>query len=87
MYKSQIIDEIYDEITPLDFEISKNKMDISNNISDIIKNKGLSIINLAELMNKEVEEVEYWLSGTKNFDIVLLTEIAYKLDISLKELF
>lgn len=87
MYKSQIIDEIYDEITPLDFEISKNKMDISNNISDIIKNKGLSITNLAELMNKEVEEVKYWLSGTKNFDIELLTEIAYKLDISLKELF
>jgi len=86
-YQSSIIDEIYDQITPLEFEMANIRMRVATRIWDLVQEKGWDKRTFAELMERDPEEISYWLSGTMNFDIKLLTEISFKTGIDIAEFF
>jgi len=50
-------------------------MEISATISDILKEKGISQKELADLMQKRESEISKWLSGNHNFTIRSLAKL------------
>lgn len=60
---------------------------IAARIDDILTERKLAKIKFAELVDKNPSEITKWLSGTQNFTIDILTEIAFTLKIDIVELF
>lgn len=85
--KMQLIDDLVAEITPLEMDKVKNKMIVSARIEDLLKKKGISKTEFAELTNKSKSIITRWLSGTQNLTIDVLTEISFYLNVSIEELF
>lgn len=75
-YSSPLLDELLDEITPLEMEQTKVKMQLAARIADLMKSKDWNKSKLAEMTGKNPSEITKWLSGTQNFTIDILTEIA-----------
>lgn len=85
-HSSSIINELLNEVTPLEMEQTKVKMQLAAKIEDMLTIKGWSKSKLAELVGKNPSEITKWLSGTQNFTVDILTEIAYAFDINIYEL-
>jgi ribosome-binding protein aMBF1 (putative translation factor) len=86
-YNSSKLRELLDELTPLEYEQSKAKMQLAARIEDIMISKGWSKSHFAERVGKNPSEITKWLSGTQNFTLDILTEIAASFDVELSFLF
>jgi transcriptional regulator with XRE-family HTH domain len=83
IYTSDILDEIFKEITPEEMEKSKNKMLLAAKIDEAIKAKGWKKKDFASALNKQPSEITKWLSGNHNFTADTLWEIEKVLNIEL----
>lgn len=86
-YHSSKLQELLDEITPLEMEPTKIKMQLAVRIEDLMKSKGWNKSQFAEKVGKNPSEITKWLSGTQNFTTDVLTEIAFALGVELTALF
>ena len=86
-YNSSKLKELLDEVTPLEMEQTKNKMQLSARIEDFMRAKGWNKSQFAEKVGKNPSEITKWLSGTQNFTLDVLTEIASTLGVELTALF
>lgn len=82
-YSSSKLKELLNEITPLEMEQTKTKMQLATRIEDCMRNKGWNKSQFAEQVGKNPSEITKWLSGTQNFTIDVLTEIAHTLDVEI----
>lgn len=85
-YKSRLVSELINEITPVEKTQANTKMTLAARLDDLIATKGLGKKEFAEKVNKNPSEITKWLSGTHNFTIDTLVEIAVALDISVSDL-
>lgn len=86
-YKSSIVNELLNEITPVEKMQTSTKMSLAARLDDLITARGWGKSEFAEKANKNPSEITKWLSGTQNFTIDTLSEIAIALDMSVAELF
>jgi len=86
-YNSSKLQELLDEVTPLEMEQTKVKMQLSARIEDFMRAKGWNKSQFAEKVGKNPSEITKWLSGTQNFTTDVLTEIASALGVELTALF
>ncbi|MBL0055352.1 MAG: helix-turn-helix transcriptional regulator [Chitinophagaceae bacterium] len=86
-HSSAVLSQLLQEITPLEREQINNKMSLAARLDDLIKAKGWSKSEFAEKVNKNPSEISKWLSGTQNFTVDTLVEIAAALETSVAELF
>lgn len=86
-YTSPIINQLLDEITPVEKLQTNTKMTLAARLDDLITARGLSKSEFAEKVNKNPSEITKWLSGTQNFTIDTLAEIGVALNIPVAELF
>ena len=86
-YNSAIINNFLGEISPLETMQIKTKMSLAARLDDLLKAKGLGKSKFAEIVKKNPSEVTKWLSGTQNFTLDILVEIAVALDVPITELF
>ncbi len=86
-HKSAVLSSLLSEITPLEKAKVEQKMTLAVRIDDLIKGKGYSRKAFAETLGKNPSEVTKWLSGTHNFTIDTLAEIAYTLEVTITELY
>ena len=86
-YNSSIIDELLDEISPIEQEKIDKRMLLAAKIQDAIKAKGWKNKDFLEALGKDNPSIiTKWLSGTHNFTIDTLVEIEHALGISLLNL-
>lgn len=81
------ISNLLKETTPVEMLQIGTKMLIAARLDDFLKAKGWGKSEFAEILDKNPSEITKWLSGTQNFTIDTLSEIAIALDISIGELF
>ena len=86
-YNSSKLQELLDEVTPLEMEQTKIKMQLAARIEDFMRAKGWNKSQFAAKLGKNPSEITKWVSGTQNFTIDVLTEIASILDIEITALF
>lgn len=86
-YKSPLLQELFDEVTPLEMEQANVKMQLAANIEELIKCKGWSKTRFASELNKTQPEISKWLSGAHNFTTDTLTHIAYVLGVNVSALY
>jgi ribosome-binding protein aMBF1 (putative translation factor) len=86
-YNSSKLQELLDEVSPLEMEQTKTKMKLAARIEDYMRAKGWNKSQFAEKVGKNPSEITKWLSGTQNFTVDVLTEIASTFDIELTDLF
>jgi len=86
-YNSGTLQELLDEITPVEMEQTKVKMQLAARIEDLMRAKGWSKSQFAENVGKNPSEITKWFSGTQNFTTDVLTEIAFVLGVELAALF
>ncbi len=82
-YESDILNEIYDEISPSELKKVEKRMLLAQKISEGIKANGWRKIDFARALNKRPSEVTKWLSGTHNFNSDTLFAIEEILGIEL----
>ena len=85
-YSSSKLQELLDEVTPLEMEQTKVKMQIAARIEDLMKARNWSKSQFATKVGKNPSEITKWLSGTQNFTIDVLTEIASTFEVELAAL-
>lgn len=85
-YSNSKLKGLLDEITPLEMEQAKIKMQLAARIEDCMRDKGWNKSQFAEQVGKNPSEITKWLSGTQNFTLDVLTEIAYALETDLASL-
>lgn len=86
-YNSAKLQELLDEVTPLEMEQTKAKMQLAVRIEDAMMAKGWNKSQFAARVGKNPSEITKWLSGTQNFTIDVLTEIAFALGMEITALF
>jgi transcriptional regulator with XRE-family HTH domain len=86
-YRSSIVGELLNEITPVEQMQTGTKMNLAARIDDLITARGWGKSEFADKANKNPSEITKWLSGTQNFTVDTLSEIAVALDMSVAELF
>jgi len=86
-YSSSKLQELLDEITSLEMEQTKVKMQLAARIEDLMRAKGWNKSQFAEKVGKNPSEITKWFSGSQNFTIDVLTEIAFALGVELTTLF
>jgi len=86
-YSSPLIKKILSEIPPIMELQVHTKMTLAARLDDIITARGWSNGEFAKKVNKNPSEISKWLSGTHNFTIDTLAEIALALNMSVAELF
>ncbi|MBK0379297.1 helix-turn-helix domain-containing protein [Mucilaginibacter segetis] len=82
-----VLDDLLDEIDPLDAKKTENRMLLAARIDELVKAHGWNKSGFAERMRQQPSVISKWLSGTHNFTQDTLTEICHVLDVSLAELF
>lgn len=82
-YHSDILSEIFDEISPQEQKRTDNRMLLAAKIKDGMNAKGWRKTNLAEALGKNNSVVTKWLSGTHNFTSDTLSDIQDVLGIKL----
>ncbi len=85
-YDTAFIKEMMDGISPLTKMEVTTKMQLAARIADLIVEKGWSKSEFAAKVGKQPSEISKWLSGTHNFTIDTLCEIAVTMDIEVAEL-
>ena len=83
---SKVIDDLLDEITPVEMQQTKMKMLIAARMDDRMKELGINKVGFAMKLNKNPSEITKWLSGTQNFTIEILVEICSGLEMELGHL-
>lgn len=86
-YNSSKLQELLDEITPLEMEQTKVKMQLAARIEDFMRAKGWNKTKFAEKVGKNPSEITKWFSGTQNFTTDVLVEIAFALGVEMTTLF
>jgi transcriptional regulator with XRE-family HTH domain len=86
-YNSTLLQELLDEVTPLEMEQTNVKMQLAANIEDLIRSKGWSKTRFASELNKTQPEISKWLSGAHNFTTDTLTHIAFVLGVEVSALY
>jgi len=82
-YTSKLIDDLLDEITPEEQEITDKRMLLAAKIDEAIKTKDWKQNDFAAAMDKVPSEISKWLSGIHNFNSDTLFEIEIVLGIKL----
>lgn len=86
-HSSKVLDDILNEITPLEYEKTKNRMLVAAKIYDLISNVFGNKAAFAKHIDKYPSEITKWTSGTQNFTLDALTEITWALGKKLSHLF
>jgi transcriptional regulator with XRE-family HTH domain len=86
-YNSPLLQELLDEVTPLEMEQTNVKMQLAANIEDLIRSKGWSKTRFASELNKTQPEISKWLSGAHNFTVDTLVQISQVLGVEIAALF
>jgi len=86
-YNSQKLQKLLNEISPLQMQQTKIKMQIATNIENLIRAKKWNKSQFAKKIKKNTHEITKWLSGTHNFTLDELTTIASILKIKLIKIF
>ena len=86
-YTSPVINQLLDEITPVEKLQTNTKMTLAARLDDLITARGWGKSEFAEKVNKNPSEITKWLSGTQNFTIDTLAEIGVILNMPVSELF
>ena len=79
---SPIIKKILADTPPLLHLQIKNRIALACRIDDLIKEKGYNYSSFASKLNKQPSVISKWLSGTHNFTIDTLDEIAFHLGVA-----
>ena len=77
-YKSELITNLFQQISPLEMQQSKEKMLLAARIHDLMIQKGIRRVELAKRLNKRPSEITKWLSGTQNITMDILTMISFE---------
>lgn len=86
-FNSPLLQELMDEVTPVEMEQTNVKMQLAANIEDLIRSKGWSKTKFASEMNKTQPEISKWLSGVHNFTVETLVPISQVLGVEIAALF
>lgn len=86
-YNSSKLQQLLDEVTPVEMEKTKNKMLLAARIEDLMIAKGWNKSQFAEKVGKNPSEITKWLSGTQNFTVDVLTEIASTFGVEISSLY
>lgn len=86
-HTSPVINQLLDEITPVEKLQTNIKMTLAARLYDLITARGWSKSEFAQKVNKNPSEITKWLSGTQNFTIDTLAEIGVVLNMPVAELF
>lgn len=86
-YNSPLLQELFDEITPLEMEQARNRMQLASCIEDLMNARGWNKSQFAENLGKNPSEITKWLSGTHNFTNNVLTEIAFAFGVDVSTLY
>jgi transcriptional regulator with XRE-family HTH domain len=86
-YTSPVINQLLGEITPVEKLQTNTKMTLAARLDELIIERGWGKSEFAEKVNKNPSEITKWLSGTQNFTIDTLAEIAVVLNMPVSELF
>lgn len=86
-HRSRVVSELLSEITPVEKMQTRTKMTLAARLDDLLKARGWGKSEFAERVNKNPSEITRWLSGTQNFTVDTLAEIAEVLGMSVAELF
>lgn len=82
-YHSEVLDELFAEITPEEQKMTDKKMQLAARIFDAMNAKNISKLEMARQMGKQASVITKWLSGTDNFTADTLFEIGEILGIQL----
>jgi transcriptional regulator with XRE-family HTH domain len=86
-YNSPILQDLLEEVTPLEMEQTSVKMQLAANIENHIRSKGWSKTRFASELNKSQPEISKWLSGAHNFTVETLVQISQVLGVEIAALF
>ncbi len=86
-YSSPVINKLLTEISPVEKLQITTKMLLAARLDDLISERGWGKSEFAKKVNKNPSEITKWLSGTQNFTIDILSEIALALNLTIAELF
>ena len=78
---SPIIKNILEEANPLHKIQNNNRIALASRIDDLIKANGYNNSTFAKKLGKQPSVITKWLSGTHNFTMDTLDEIAYHLGV------
>jgi transcriptional regulator with XRE-family HTH domain len=84
---ASVINQLLQEVSPVDKAQIENKMLFAARLEELMKQNGWSKGEFAEKLGKNASEITKWLSGTHNFTMDTLSEIAFFLKLPLAELF
>ena len=79
---SPLIKKILADTPPLLHLQIKNRIALACRIDDLIKEKGFSYSSFASKLDKQPSVISKWLSGTHNFTVDTLDEIAFNLGVA-----
>ncbi len=86
-HSSKILGDLLAKISPVSQFQTNTRMTVAARIDDLIVARGWGKSELAQKLNKNPSEVTKWLSGTQNFTLDTLSEIAFIMQIPVAELF
>lgn len=86
-HSSTIIKNALKRISPLQQKKVESKMLFSIRILELMKERCLNKTQFAEKVGKNNSEITKWLSGTHNFTMDVMIEIASALEVELHQLF
>lgn len=81
--KGSVLDTLASQIDEREYKRIKSRMGLAAKISDLLKEKGLSQKEFAQIMGKKPSEISKWLTGNHNFTHDTLVDIQDILDTSL----
>ncbi len=86
-YSSPVSQELFNEITPKELMRIRVKLQLAARIEDFVRRKKWTNSEFATKLGKQPSEITKWFSGTQNFTIEVLTDIASVLEIDIFDLF
>jgi len=85
---SSLIKNLLNSALPEEVSRNRNRVELACRIDDLIKSKGFkNYSEFAQKINHKPSEISKWLSGSHNFTIDTLSDIAFHLDVKLHSLF
>jgi predicted transcriptional regulator len=86
-YSSPLLKQVLSEVSKIEKKQNANKYSVATKLVQLLELRGWNKTTFAEKVNRHPSEITKWLSGTHNFTIDTLTEIADTFKISIAELF
>ncbi len=84
-YISPLLDDILDSLTDVEKAQSRARLTIAARIDDFRKSQGMTKRDLAVKLQRKPSVITKWMSGTHNFTIDTLVEIAVALEVDIKD--